>query len=170
MVIDIDQYPQQPKHNFEDFFKNYEDSPNHFKYREAIQNAALRKKCSVFVLFEDILSYDPPLAELLREAPEETLREGVEAFKDLLKFYSGGKIDEERDYFIRIKTDNNSNEVNLRKLRAEHIDKLVYIYGILIRASQIIPQITVAYFECPVCQQVTKVDQVENRSQTMFQL
>ncbi|TFG20814.1 MAG: hypothetical protein EU530_02025 [Promethearchaeota archaeon] len=162
MVIDIDQYPQQPKHNFEDFFKNYEDSPNHFKYREEIQSAALRKKFHVDVLFEDILSYDPPLAELLREAPEETLREGIEAFKDLLKFYSGGKIDEELDYFIRIKTDNNSNEVNLRKLRAAHIDKLVYIYGILIRASQIVPQITVAYFECPVCQQVTKVDQIEN--------
>ena len=162
MVIDIDQYPQQPKHNFEDFFKNYEDSPNHFKYREEIQTASLRKKSYIYVLFEDILSYDPPLAELLREAPEETLREGVEAFKDLLKFYSGGKIDEEQDYFVRIKTDNNSNDVNLRKLRAAHIDKLVYIYGILIRASQIIPQITVAYFECPVCQQVTKVDQIEN--------
>ncbi|MHA1451472.1 MAG: LAGLIDADG family homing endonuclease [Promethearchaeota archaeon] len=162
MVIDIDQYPQQPKHNFEDFFKNYEDTPNHFKYREEIQSASLRKKFHISVLFEDILSYDPPLAELLREAPEETLREGVEAFKDLLKFYSGGKIDEELDYFIRIKTDNNSNEVNLRKLRAAHIDRLVYIYGILIRASQIIPQITVAYFECPVCQQVTKVDQIEN--------
>jgi len=162
MVIDIDQYPAHPKHNFEDFFKNFEDSPNHFKYREEIQGAALRKKTYIYVLFEDILSYDPPLAELLREAPEETLREGIDALKDLLKFYAGGKIDEDLDYFVRIKTDNNSNEENLRKLRAVHIDKLVYIYGILIRASQIIPQITIAYFECPVCQQVTKVDQIED--------
>ena len=105
MVIDIDQYPAQPKHNFEDFFKNYEDAPNHFKYREEIQNAALRKKYSISVLFEDILSYDPPLAELLREAPEDTLHEGVEAFKDLLKFYAGGKINEQLEYFVRIKTD-----------------------------------------------------------------
>ncbi|MBN2154745.1 MAG: hypothetical protein JW776_01705 [Candidatus Lokiarchaeota archaeon] len=162
MVNAVGQPPQNPKTNFEDFFRNYEDSPNHFKYLEEIQNAALRKIQYIYVLFEDILYYDPSLAEILRKEPEETLKQGVDAFKDLLRYYSRGKIDDKRDYFVRITTNNNSNEVNLRKLRAEHIDRLVYIHGILIRASQIIPQITEAIFECPVCQLETRVEQIEN--------
>ncbi|MCP4763475.1 MAG: minichromosome maintenance protein MCM, partial [archaeon] len=57
---------------------------------------------------------------------------------------------------------NASNEVSLRGLRSSNIDKLVYVYGILIRASQIIPQITIATFQCPLCQTQIEIEQLES--------
>ncbi|MHA1339204.1 MAG: minichromosome maintenance protein MCM [Promethearchaeota archaeon] len=161
MVIDVSLPPADPTKNFEEFFREFEDEPNHFKYREMIQNAAYMKENSITILFEDLLSFDPPLADFLKNEPEVALKYAVESFKDLLMMYSGGQIDD-IDYFVRVTTRNQSNEVLLRKLRSEHIDKLVYIHGILIRASQVIPQITIATFECPVCQTQMEIEQLES--------
>ncbi|MHA1728121.1 MAG: minichromosome maintenance protein MCM [Promethearchaeota archaeon] len=161
IVIDVNLPPENPEDNFEDFFRNYEDEPNHFKYREAIQNAAISRVNILYILFEDVLLFDPPLAALLRDDPEISLQYAVNSFKDVLRFFSGGQIDESREYFIRVTTKNKSNEVNLRGLRAYHIDKLIHIHGILIRASQIIPQITIATFQCPVCQTQMEIQQIE---------
>jgi len=161
MVIDIALPPADPTKNFEDFFREFEDEPNHFKYRDMIKNVAYSKGNSIYVLFEDILSFDPPLADFLKNEPEVALKYAVEAFKDLLMTYSGGQL-EQGDYFVRITTKNQSNEVPLRKLRSEHIDKLVYLYGILVRASQVIPQIIIATFECPLCQTQIEIEQLES--------
>lgn len=98
---------------------------------------------------------------MLRDEPEVALQYATESFKDMLRYYSGGSLDESKDYFVRITTKNKSNEVKLRELRALNIDKLIYIYGIIIRASQIIPQITIATYQCPVCQTQMEVEQLE---------
>ncbi|MBD3350635.1 MAG: AAA domain-containing protein [Candidatus Lokiarchaeota archaeon] len=163
MVIDVNLPPDNPDQNFETFFKEYEDEPNHFKYREAIQDAAMVGDNTIYILFEDLLSFDPPLAEFLRNEPEIALRYAVDAFKELIRTYSGGSLPD-MEYFVRVTTQNASNEVTLRGLRSVNIDKLIYVYGILIRASQIIPQITVATFQCPVCQTQIEIPQIETKT------
>jgi replicative DNA helicase Mcm len=161
MVIDANLPPDNPEENFETFLRNFEDE-GRFKYREMVQEASNKRENVLYILFEDVLYYDPPLADLLRNEPEVALGYAVDSFKDLLRFYSGGTIDETRNYFVRVNTKNQSNEVPLRGLRSVNIDKLVYIHGILIRASQIIPQITIATFECPLCQTRMELEQIEN--------
>lgn len=163
MVIDVNLPPDYPDQNFEDFFRDFEDEPSSYKYREKIQQAAITNENTLSIWFEDVLLFDPALAEFLKNEPEVALDYAVEAFKELLRTYSGGQIDD-IDYFVRITTRNQSNEVPLRDLRSIHIDKLVYVYGILIRASQVIPQITIATFQCPVCQTEMEVEQVESGS------
>ena len=73
MVIDVNLPPENPEENFEEFFKNFEDEPNHFKYREAIQNNLMSEENVLYVLFEDVLLFDPALADLLRDEPEISL-------------------------------------------------------------------------------------------------
>lgn len=160
MVIDVNLPPENPQQNFEEFFREYEDEPNHFKYRELIQQAAQTHEHVLYIYFEDLLSFDPALADLLKNEPEVALKHATESFKDVLRHYSGGQIDD-GDYFVRVSTKNNSLMVKLRELRSSHIDKTVHIWGILIRASQIIPQITVATFLCPICQTQMEVEQIE---------
>ncbi|MCP4764378.1 MAG: minichromosome maintenance protein MCM, partial [archaeon] len=150
IVIDVNLPPDNPEENFDDFFRNFEEEPNFFKYREKIQDVVSSSGNTIYILFEDVLLFDPPLADLLRDDPEVALEYAIEAFKGVLRTYSGGVIDLKKDYFVRVATKNASNEVSLRGLRSSNIDKLVYVYGILIRASQIIPQITIATFQCPL--------------------
>lgn len=160
MVIDVNLPPENPQQNFEEFFREYEDEPNHFKYRELIQQAAQTHEHVLYIYFEDLLSFDPALADFLKNEPEVALRHATESFKEVLRHYSGGQIDD-GDYFVRLSTKNNSLMVKLRELRSSHIDKAVHVWGILIRASQIIPQITVATFICPICQTQMEVEQIE---------
>jgi replicative DNA helicase Mcm len=163
MVIDVNLPPDNPEENFGEFFKFYEDKPNHFKYREKIQNASGQAENVIYILFEDVLLFDPPLAALLRDEPDVALHYAAESFKDLLRLYSGGQLDESREYFVRVTTKNKSNEIKLRGLRAVLIDKLISVHAILIRASQIIPQITIATFQCPLCQTQIELEQIESR-------
>lgn len=163
MVIDVNLPPEYPDQNFTDFFKEFENDTDGLKYKEKIQEIARIKQNTLYILFEDVLLYDPALAEFLKNEPEVALDYAVEAFKDQLRFYSSGQI-ADIDYFVRVTTRNQSNEVTLRDLRSVHIDRLVYVYGILIRASQVIPQITIATFQCPVCQTEMEVEQLESNS------
>jgi replicative DNA helicase Mcm len=151
MVITSDNPPVNPTADFKDFFRTFEDIPNEFKYRRKISEAYASSQDYIVVLFEDILNFDVSLANYLRNNPEQALLEATESFKDIMRFDAGGDFQANRDYFVRISTNNNSNEIKLRELRAANIDKLLYVKGIIIRSSMVRPQIINATFECPVC-------------------
>src|SRR6056297_2251244 len=159
MVISSSNPPSNPVADFETFFRTFEESPNEFKYRKKISEMYAKSEHSLMVLFEDILNFDPPLANYLRNYPEEALMDAVDALKTLLRFEAGGSFNANEDYFVRIATQNNSNEVQLKKIRARHIDKLIYVKGIIIRASNVRPEIANAAFECQLCGNITFIPQ-----------
>ncbi len=152
MVIESDQFPDDPVASFEEFFRTFEDRPNHFKYRLMISEAYSSSSSYIVVLFEDILNFDPQLAHYLRNSPEKALEQAIEAFKNILAIDAGGMLDYNKNYEIRISTLNNSNEVFLRNLRSSHVEKLVFVKGIVIKMGPPKPQIVVAQFQCSVCQ------------------
>ncbi|MFO7796534.1 MAG: LAGLIDADG family homing endonuclease [Promethearchaeati archaeon] len=144
--------PINPVQKFEDFYRFYEDFPGEYKYQEQIKNIDAKGGNSLVFLYEDLLSYDPKLAEMLKKDPERLLDDAVEAFKNTLKFLSGGKLSYE-DYFVRISTldEKSTLGVPIRGLRSKHIDQFVWLKGITIRSSTIRPRLTKATFECLVC-------------------
>ena len=152
MVIESDQFPDDPVSSFEEFFRTFEDRPNHFKYRLMITDAYSTSVSHITVLFEDILNFDPQLAHYLRNSPDQALSQAVEAFKNILAIDAGGMLDLGKNYQVRISTLNNSNELKLRNLRSEHVEKLVFIKGIVIKMSPPKPQIVLAQYECAICQ------------------
>ncbi|MHA1776124.1 MAG: minichromosome maintenance protein MCM [Promethearchaeota archaeon] len=163
MVIETDSPPTNPAGDFEDFFRNFEEIPNEFKYRQRISDAYAKSEHHITVLFEDILAFNPQLAHYLKNHPEEALEEASEALKNIIRIDAGGFFNPDEAYFVRISTLNNSNEVSLRRIRSEHVDTLIYVKGIVIRASIIRPQVIRAMFECPICGNQMLVDQLTTR-------
>ncbi len=163
MVIDTDSPPTNPAGEFEDFFRNYEEVPNEFKYRQRISDAYAKSDHHITILFEDILTFNPQLAHYLKNHPDEALEEAADAFKNIIRIDAGGFFNPDEVYFIRIATQNNSNEVSLRSIRSDHVDDLIYVRGIIIRVSIVRPQIVQAMFECPICGNLMQVDQLTTR-------
>ncbi len=163
MVIESDTLPANPINDFEEFFKEFEESPNVFKYRQKISEAYSKSENFVTVLFEDILNFKPMLANYLKNHPEQALHDAVDAFKNIIRIDAGGLFNPNEEYWVRIATANNSNDVHLRKIRSAHIDKLIYVKGIIIRASDVRPQITQAVFECPLCGNIMQEDQISRK-------
>ena len=150
-----------PVENFEDFFRFYQEEPNKFKYREKIHELYSTGGNTIIFHYEDLLDYDPKLAHELYENPEKILDDAKEAFKNLLRIESGGAIDESIEYFVRVETEKDQLAVSLRGLRAEHIDKLVCVHGILVRATPVKPQIITATFECQDCGHQFELEQFD---------
>jgi len=137
---------------FEDFFRLFQEKPTEFKYRDKISKIYAEGENTLEFLFEDLNAFDPALAEILKNNPEDVIPDAIEAFKNLLKFHApGGKLKDEVECFIQISTDNDSNLVLLRGLRSKHIDKLIFTRGILLRASTVRPKLENAIYKCLRC-------------------
>jgi len=163
MVIDSDSPPANPIADFEEFFRNFEEAPNEFKYRQKISEAYAKSEHFVTILFEDVLNFRPNLANYLRNDPEQALEEAVESFKNIYRIDAGGFFNSDVKYFVRVATQNNSNEVSLRNIRATHIDHMIFVKGIIIRASVVRPQVINASFECPICGNVMQITQSSSK-------
>ena len=105
----------------------------------------------MIILYEDLLSFDPQIAGMLKDDPELLLEDALEAFQNVLKFQSGNL--NQPKYFVRFvtKDDKSPLGIPIRGLRSKHIDKLVWFNGILIRISTVRPKLTIAVFECNLC-------------------
>ncbi len=136
---------------FEDFYRLFQEKPGEFKYLDKINEIFSKGENTLVFYFEDLLSFDPDMADMLRDDPEVLIEDAVEAFKNLLKFQSGNV--KKQDYFVRISTrdDKSPLVVPIRGLRAKHIDKLVWFNGITIRSSTVRPKLMKAEFECNLC-------------------
>jgi len=136
----------------EDFFRLFQEKPTEFKYRDKISKIYAEGENILEFLFEDLNAFDPALAEMLKNNPEDVIPDIIEAFKNLLKFHApGGKLKDEVEYFIQISTNNDSNLILLRGLRSKHIDKLIFTRGILLRASTVRPKLENAIYKCLRC-------------------
>ncbi|MBD3212339.1 MAG: hypothetical protein GF311_07010 [Candidatus Lokiarchaeota archaeon] len=156
--------PINPVQKFEDFYRHFEESPGEYKYYEQIKEVDSKGGNSLVFSYEDLLSFDPKLAEMLKKDPEALLDDAVEAFKNSLKYLSGGKLSYE-DYFVRISSQDEKSTlgVTIRGLRSKHIDQLVWLKGITIRSSTIRPKLTKATFECLVCGATFEVIQLTSK-------
>ncbi len=135
----------------EDFYRYFQEKPGVPKYLDAINDIFARGENTLVILYEDLLSHDSEIADMLREDPELVINDAIEAFKNTLKFNSS--ILAHKNYFVRFSTkdDNGPLAIPIRGLRAKHIDKLVWFKGITIRSSTVRPKLTKAKFECGMC-------------------
>ena len=95
--------PTQPIHKtqrFEDFYRLFQDKPGIFKYQDQINKIIDEGGNTLIILYEDLLSFDPQIAELLRDNPESLLDDAIEAYKNVIKLQSGSLSNQK--YFVRI--------------------------------------------------------------------
>ena len=137
--------------HFEDFYRLFQEKPGVYKYLDKINEISSKGGNTLVFFYEDLLSFDPQIAEMLRNDPEDLLEDAIDAFKNVLKLQSSHM--KKQKYFVRISTKDEKSPLSIpiRGLRAKHIDQLVWFNGITIRSSTVRPKLTNAEFECNIC-------------------
>lgn len=133
---------------FEDFFST--------EYKDAIFKALEKypDERSVVVDYLQLEMFDPDLADLLIEKPEEVIKAAGKAIKN---------IDTTRkNADLNVRFQNLSNIIPLRDLRSKYIGKFVAVDGIIRKTNEIRPRIINAMFECRSCMRLHEVPQKSN--------
>ncbi|MGC8849873.1 MAG: AAA family ATPase, partial [Candidatus Bathyarchaeia archaeon] len=148
---------ESPEEKFREFLSSFRSDDGEYKYRKKLNQAALSGSRSLIVDFEDLIAYDPPLAKLTVNRPDEFLPKASKAALAQLAV-------EDPEYAEQLETLNVRfrripDKVQLRRVGAETIGKLVAIDGIVVRATPIRPLIVRAAFKCRKCGEPTLVEQ-----------
>ncbi|MBW2991642.1 AAA family ATPase, partial [Candidatus Woesearchaeota archaeon] len=131
---------------FEEFF---EDS-----YKTNILEASRKGEDFLIADFKKLAKFDPELAELLLEDPEETLAASELAIK---------QFDIKKKFNIRFRNLPESQKIMIRNIRSKNLNKIYCIEGIVRQKSDVRPQVTSAKFECPSCGNIINVLQLEQK-------
>src|SRR3989344_2959387 len=127
---------------FFDFYKK--------EYKESMRGGGNVLKLN----FTHLASFSPMLAENMIELPDETLALLEIALEEM------GLLDKPR---IRLEELPKSVFIAIRKIRAKHLDKFLWIEGIVRQASDVRPQVVNARFECPNCGAILSVLQIDRK-------
>lgn len=132
---------------FEEFF-------GHFYAKDMMAAAAAGKK-SIEVDFALLDKFDPMLADKLLNDPDVVLAAARDAIKTI-DLPEGSIALEPR--FMNLPE---NQMVRIRNLRSNHIGRFITIDGVVRRASEVKPEISVATFECPDCGKKIHVPQTD---------
>ncbi|MEM4625708.1 MAG: minichromosome maintenance protein MCM [Candidatus Pacearchaeota archaeon] len=123
-------------------------------YKKEIGKSIRETGNIVFIDFSDLASFSPTLAEILIEKPEEIISVMESALQET------GLVKNPRIRFTTLPED---SFIKIRNLRAKHLNKFVWIEGIIRQASDVRPQVVSARFECPSCGTIISVLQLEKK-------
>jgi len=136
----------------EDFIS---ESKNFFNFYKKKLGEAIRGVDKViFVSFGDLASFSPDISEAILERPEEMINALEFALEET------GLIKHPRIRFLDLPQ---NNFVKIRNIRAKHLNKFVWVEGIVRQASDVRPQVVSAKFECPSCGTIISVLQLEKK-------
>ncbi len=147
------------KLQFRDFFKTFKDKQGKLKYWNKILDIAIKGEKSLIVDFPDLLLTKPDLALKVLEEPRITLEYASEALKDIVRGENPELVERTEKFYVRFR--NLPRTVPIRKLGAEHIERLVQIEGIITRMTPVIQRLYKAVFKCLECGSETEVLQEE---------
>lgn len=131
-----------------DRFKEFYEATVRVRLLENIRQGRKR----IVIQFDLLAKHDPELATILLEDPENTLRVASSAVEQL----EGVK-----NFHVRFADLPESNHLNIRNLRAEHLGKFIELTGVVRQKTDVRPQVTTARFECPSCGNVIAVLQLD---------
>jgi len=107
--------------------------------------------------FGTLSKFNPELAEMLLEKPEEVIKAAEMAV-------DGFDIEgDTRNFKIRFFNLPESQRIMIRNIRSNQIGKLVEIEGLVRQKSDVRPQVTSARFECPSCGNIITVLQLDTK-------
>jgi replicative DNA helicase Mcm len=109
---------------------------------------------SIYVDFSEVEKFDPDLANYTLMNPTLSIRSAEDAIKNLVSHTLTNPF-----VHFRIKSLPHDSRVDIRKLRAKHLGTFVAIEGLVRKATEVRPKVTVAEFECVRCGHRTTVVQ-----------
>src|SRR3989344_1083642 len=126
-------------------------------YKKKIVGESLRdKEAVVYLDFLDLQEFSPMLSDSVLETPIETIALLEDALAQL------GIQKNPRIRFSQL-PDSETVRLQIRNIRAKHLDQMIWIEGIVRQASDVRPQVVNARFECPTCGAVLSVLQIDKK-------
>jgi len=108
----------------------------------------------IIVNFLELSKFDPELADLLLDQPEEVIKAAELAIETEY-------LENEKNFKVRFYNLPASQKILVRNIRSSHIGKFLRIDGIVRQKSDVRPQVVSAKFECPSCGNVISILQVD---------
>ncbi len=133
---------------FQEFFQE-------FYYSQLLENARTGQKFLI-INFAELSQFDPQLAELLLDQPEEVIKAAEIAIEQF-------DVENIKGFKARFRNLPTSQRIMVRDIRSSHIGKLLYVSGLVRQKSDVRPQVTNAKFECPSCGNVLSVLQLDTK-------
>src|SRR3989344_6746464 len=124
-------------------------------YIEKLQEIVRKGKNSLNLDFQELAKFDLELSEQLIEEPEDTIKSVELAIEnlDITK----------KDIKVRFYSLPKTQLVLVKDLRSSHLNKFIAIEGIVRRATDVRPQVTIAKFECPSCGNTITIPQIDTK-------
>ncbi len=122
--------------------------------RSDIEEAIRRKQNFVNVSFQEILAFDPDLAEEFLEKPDDMMQASELAIK---------QMEDVRKFYVRVGDLPEVATVKIKNVRSEHLGKFICLDGIVRQKSDVRPQMTLVKFECPACGNVHSITQTDEK-------
>ncbi len=134
---------------FQDFFEK--------KYYAEIAEAARKGIKVVKVNFAELSQFDPSIADLLLDQPEEALKAAELALAQIETTSST------KGFAVRFWNIPPSAQVLIRNIRSSHLNTFLCVEGIVRNKGDVRPQVTSARFECPSCGNTLSVLQLDTK-------
>ncbi|MEM4576982.1 MAG: minichromosome maintenance protein MCM [Candidatus Nezhaarchaeales archaeon] len=150
---------EDPTGHFSEFLKSFIDDKGALKYRERIRHMIVSGSKSLVIDFEDLLLFNENLARGVVDKPREYLDYASMALYDVVKNENRVYAEKIGKFYARFRKAGDT--VPIRKIRAEHINKIITVDGVVVRASSIKQRIVEGAFICrnDNCQEIIKVPQ-----------
>jgi replicative DNA helicase Mcm len=150
---------QDPIGQFTEFFKSFADSKGNLKYRERIRQMIVSGLKSLVIDFDDLLLYDDSLAKGVVDRPREYIEYASIALYEAVKTESRAFAEKVGKFHARFR--GAGDLVPIRRIRAEHINKVISIEGAVVRASNIKQRLVEGTFMCKnaECKEMIRIPQ-----------
>ncbi len=109
---------------------------------------------SVYVVYDQLDLFDPDWADYVLQHPVRSLHFGRQAMRKLLPH---GR--EKVTIQLRMKSLPKDSKVEVRKIRSEHLGRLIAVEGLVRKATEVRPKIVDALFQCARCGMIIKEPQ-----------
>jgi replicative DNA helicase Mcm len=118
---------------FKDFLRTFKDNYGRFKYRERIREIIMNERRSLIIDYEDLMKYDPKLIDLIEDEPDDTLNAFSESIRELVALENPEYANKVYRFCPRL--NGWPRSIPIRLLRSDHINRLIMIEGIIVRAT-----------------------------------
>ena len=133
---------------FADFFEQ--------NYKAEILEKSRKGERFLEVDFAEISKFDPELADLLLDEPDEVLKAAALSLEHF-------DVKDSSSFAIRLQNLPETQKIMIRNFRSQHLGRLMVIEGTVRQKSDVRPQVTAAKYECPQCGSVMPVLQLDTK-------
>jgi len=149
--------PKGPEERFQEFLRSFQGPTGEYKYRRRLAQMAISGSRSLTIDFDDLIAFDAALTREIIEKPDEYLEYLNRSAWAQMKIEDPEYAEQVKKIFVRFRR--LPEKLSLRKVGSEHLERLVMIDGIIVRATQVKPMIVKAKFKCRRCNAVRELDQ-----------